>query len=200
MIRLRLPRRATRPEDRKARLFNVPGLRSIRRPKAPKCALALSLAVLLCTVTQAMAQDSRYVAVIFGSRHIGNDQLNDATPGLTFGLIRPLGNGIETFAEAGIFYNSYREIAPLAVIGRSAEIASIGSGRLRVGAGIGLAYYGELAPRLKADYGIPNIGGVIPIVTASLALRLETGEWRLTAVPPGDDTTAIFNLSFAQKF
>ena len=143
-----------------------------------------------------------YVAFLAGSWHVGNDDLNNVTPGITFGRrgAMPQGPDIEWHVEGGVFFNSYREVAPILLAGLSRDVGAFGPGRLRLGASVGTAYYRALSRDLKADYGIPNLGGFIPVVAATAALRLDTTDIRLSVVPPGEDTIAIFNLSLSQRF
>ncbi len=65
----------------------------------------------------------------------------------------------------------------------------------RLGGLVGLAYYGELSMALEDEYGLPNFGGVIPIIGLGTILRHGRFELRLTMVPPGTDVDAIVNLS-----
>ncbi|MEX3014419.1 hypothetical protein [Gymnodinialimonas hymeniacidonis] len=146
------------------------------------------------------AQD-RYLAVILGSAHIGVD-LNDFNPGLLLGhRWQAPRDGVEYHLEAGIFYNSYEEVAPLVMGGVSFRLAELGSFDLRGGVSAGTGYYGTLAPILERDYGIPNIEGFIPLVAASIALRdtQRPVEYRLTALP-GDAGVGVVNLSVAFDF
>ncbi|MBI1218848.1 MAG: hypothetical protein GC186_09900 [Rhodobacteraceae bacterium] len=143
----------------------------------------------------------RYVGVILGSDHIGSAHLNNVNPGLTYGRIWPTARpGVNYFVEGGVFYNSYREISPLLVAGVAVDVGSIGPVRFRVGVEAGTAYYKTLAGELKRDYGIPNLGGFIPIVGLSLSAQVRQTEFRLTTVPAGRNVKAIINLSVAQHF
>lgn len=151
-----------------------------------------------------------YTAIFLASRHIGSADLSDDTPGLTFGLRGDLtrrapaalsGAEAEWHIEAGVFRNSYRETAPLALAGLSARVADLGPlGSLRLGASAGVARYRELSEDLSDRYGLPSVAGFIPIVAATLAYRHRAADVRLTTVPPGEGTTAIFNLSLAVAF
>lgn len=143
-----------------------------------------------------------YVAFLAGSWHVGNDDLNNVTPGITFGRRGPLPQvpDIEWHVEGGVFFNSYREVSPILLGGVSRDVGAVGAGRLRLGASAGTAYYRGLSRDLKADYGIPNLGGFIPVVAATAALRFDTMDVRLSVVPPGENTVAIFNLSLSQPF
>lgn len=158
----------------------------------------LLILLLLCGPAQAQ---ERYFAVLLGTAHFGTSDLNDTTPGLTFGKRwpgkHPQG---EWFVEGGVFYNSYEEVSPLALIGTSTSLGTIGQTDIRAGLAIGTAYYGALSGRIKDRYGIPNIGGFIPIVTASLALRQGPHEIRFTTLPPDDDVKFVLNLSYARNF
>ena len=147
-----------------------------------------------------------YVGLLLASRHIGRADLEDVTPGLTFGRRGPLGSAAhprspEWHAEAGIFRNSYGETSPIALAGLSYRVADLGAlGRLRLGASVGVARYSELAGELEESHGVPNIDGFIPIAAATIALRRERTDIRISTVPPGEDVTAILNLSLAVRF
>jgi len=159
-----------------------------------------SLALTLLCAAPAAAED-KYFSVFLGSYHFGNDTLNNVTPGLTLGKRwngkRP---GTEWFVEGGVFYNSYEEISPIALIGTSMSLGHIGETDIRAGIAVGTAYYQELSGQLKNRYGIPNLGGFIPIAAASVALRNGPNEVRFTAVPPDTDTDFILNVSLSRKF
>jgi hypothetical protein len=156
---------------------------------------------LIATLAGPAAASDNYFSVFLGSKHFGNDNLNNNTPGLTFGKRwdgkRPKS---EWFVEGGVFYNSYEEVSPIALFGTSTSIGALGSADVRVGAAVGIAYYEKLSENLSDRYGIPNIGGFIPIVAASVAVREGLNELRLTAVPPDTDTDFIVNLSYARSF
>lgn len=163
--------------------------------------------VLACLVAfgaaPGVAQDSAaYVAFLAGSWHVGNDDLNNVTPGITLGRRGPAQArpDFEWHVEGGVFFNSYREVSPLLLSGVSRDVGALGPGRLRLGASVGTAYYRKLSRDLQADYGIPNLGGFIPIVAATAALRIDQMDVRLSVVPPGENTDAIFNLSLSQPF
>lgn len=156
---------------------------------------------LMLLATGAAAEPGqRYIGALFGSQHVGNDNLNNKTPGITFGKRVPRGNGRETFLEAGVFYNSYKEISPVFITGMTWHIATIGHAEIRGGGGIGTAYYGELSESLKADHGIPNIGGFIPIAALTASVRFDEVELRLTTVPPDSDTDFILNFGLTFPF
>lgn len=176
-------------------------------------ALALICAGPVCTPSEGLAQDTGacagpeasrpwtpYLGILVRSLHAGNDALNDATPGVTLGLRQPRAPGWEVFGEAGVFLNSYDEIAPIAMVGASRRVASLGPAELRVGASAGTAYYKDLSEDLEERYGIPNVAGFLPVVAASAALRLGDTDIRLTTVPPDTDTDFILNLSLATRF
>lgn len=147
------------------------------------------------------AEETNYIGVFIGSQHFGNENLNNTNPGLSFGRRWDAGSsGIEYHAEAGVFYNSYNEVSPLALAGISTRIAEVGPGEIRVGASAGLAYYDQLSESLEANYGIPNIAGFIPIVALTASYRFGKSEVRLTSVPPDTDTKAIVNLSVTTQF
>ena len=155
---------------------------------------------LAATTGSALAQD-RYVAAILGTRHVGNDDLNDRNIGLTFGKRWPSKRpDVSYFREAGVFYNSYHEVSPILVYGISKSVGKIGRVEFQVGASAGTAYYKELSVELKDRYGVPNLGGFIPIVALSASAKLGTSEVRITTVPPDLDTKAVFNLSIAHHF
>lgn len=165
--------------------------------------LSLLLIVpILAATSSAQAQDAqRYGVAVLGSTHFGAD-LNDVNPGLLIGTRWERGDrGLEYHLEGGVFYNSYEEVAPIVMAGVSHRLAPIGRFDLRGGASFGTAYYGELAPVLERDYGIPNIEGFIPLVAASLSLRDTRSpvEYRFTALP-GEAGIGVVNLSVAFEF
>lgn len=147
------------------------------------------------------AEEVSYIGVFIGSQHFGNENLNNINPGLSIGRRWDAwAEGVEYHAEAGVFYNSYEEVSPLALAGISTRLAELGPGELRVGASAGIAYYDELSESLEANYGIPNVGGFIPIVALTASYRFGGSEIRLTSVPPDTDTKAIVNLSMTTRF
>lgn len=159
---------------------------------------ALATCVAMTTASHA---DERYVATFIGSQHIGDDDLNNINPGVTLGrrwiTQNPL---LEFHAEAGVFFNSYEEVAPITLVGLSYEVGRIGPGAVRLGASAGAASYKELSRDLEELYGVPNLGGFIPIAAVTASYRLQDTELRLTTVPPGGDVVAILNLSIARSF
>lgn len=157
------------------------------------------LCLLLLFPSLAAAQD-RYIGVIMGTVHFGNDNLNNFNPGLTFGTRWETRPGLEFHIEGGAFYNSYEEFSPLIMAGVSTDLFSLGNVDIRAGLSGGLGYYPTLAPQLKEDYGIPNINGVIPLAAASLIARIGDTDIRFSLVPPDRETKAVINLSIAQKF
>jgi len=163
--------------------------------------LLASLAIIVSAMVGPADAADKYVSLILGSKHFGNDELNDNTPGLTYGN-RWAGKreNTEWFLEGGVFYNSYEEVSPIALFGTSMSVGSIGSADVRIGAAVGVAYYDELSKRLKDRYGLPNLNGFIPIVAASIAVREGSNEVRLTALPPDKDTGFVVNLSYARSF
>jgi hypothetical protein len=147
------------------------------------------------------AADERYLGVYLGTWHVGTDDLNGVNPGLTYGRRwDAFAPGVEWHLEGGVFYNSYEEVSPIVLGGLSTEIAQLRYGTLRAGLSVGTAYYGELSSTLEDDFGVPNLGGFIPLVAASLAYRREAFEVRLNALPPGGVADAVLNLSLAVPF
>lgn len=148
-----------------------------------------------------------YLGFILGSDHIARSGgsaagFNDHTGGLTLGRRWPVGQvpGQEFSLEGGVFYNSYRETGPIAIFGYSARAADLGrAGELRIGAFAGTAYYPSLSKSLRSHYGVPSIGGMVPMIGLSGSWRLGPSELRLTAVPPGD-LAAVVNLSWSLAF
>jgi len=163
-------------------------------------ALAAAISLSIGGASTASAQD-RYVSALIGTKHFGTDALNNITPGVTFGK-RWEGKraGSEWFAEAGVFYNSYEEVSPIALFGTSTKIGRVGETEVRAGVAIGTAYYKELSGRLEDRYGIPNLGGFIPMAVASIAFRNGLNELRLSVVPPDDDAKLILNISASRSF
>lgn len=166
------------------------------------CALAVALSAAAAVAQEVAQEPASYVAFLAGSWHVGNDDLNNVTPGITFGRRGPLPQGpaTEWHVEGGVFFNSYREVSPILLTGLSRDMGGLGPGRLRLGASVGTAYYRALSRDLKTDYGIPNLGGFIPVVAVTAAWRLDDTDIRISTVPPGEDTLAIFNLSVARRF
>lgn len=149
----------------------------------------------------AAAEPETYMGVVLGSRHFGGTGFNDVNPGLTWGRRWPVGAGRwERHVEAGVFYNSYREVSPIAVAGLSTRVARVGPGEVRVGLSVGTAYYEDLSRQLERDYGVPNVAGFIPIGLATVTYRLDRAEWRLSLLPVQDDVDAVVNLSVAVPF
>lgn len=145
--------------------------------------------------------EARYFGMIIGSQHFGNDSLNDFNPGLTLGKRWDARwDGGEYHVEGGVFYNSYDEISPLLLAGVSTRLARAGRGEIRVGASAGIAYYDELSGSLKDRYGLPSIGGFIPMAVLTASYRISPVEIRLTTLPPDTDTVAVLNLSIAFDF
>jgi hypothetical protein len=151
--------------------------------------------------TDTTAGNNRYIGIVLGSVHIGHSHLNDVNPGLTYGRIWPGPQPrLAWFAEAGVFYNSYREVSPLALFGARYDLGRLGPAEIRLGAATGIGYYRKLSTSLEYDYGIPNIEGFIPLAALSLSAQIGRTEYRLTTVPADGDVKAIFNLSVAIHF
>ncbi|WP_027234169.1 hypothetical protein [Leisingera caerulea] len=162
---------------------------------------------LLLTVTAALSAapalcgEGRYLGVIIGSEHFGNDSLNDFNPGLTLGKRWDARwDSGEYHVEGGVFYNSYEEASPLLLAGVSTRLVRAGRGEIRVGASAGIAYYDELSGSLKDRYGLPSVGGFIPVAVLGASYRISPVEIRLTTLPPDTDTEAVLNLSIAFDF
>lgn len=159
----------------------------------------------LCLVallgSPAVAEPVDYAVGYLHSWHIGPAELNDKTPGIGFGwrwaAARP---GIEYHLEGGVFWNSYEETSPLGLAGASMRLAEVGRGELRVGASVGIARYELLSEQLEDTYGIPNVGGFIPIGALTATYRWGATDLRLTTVPPGEGVDAILNLSVGRAF
>lgn len=163
--------------------------------------MRVPILVLALAAQPAGAQSRDYVGVVLGSQHFGGEGFNDVNPGLTWGRRWTLGDGPwERHVEAGVFYNSYREVSPIAVIGLSRAVARLGPGELRAGFSVGTAYYEELSVSLEREYGIPNVAGFIPIAVATASYRAGRTEWRLSVLPVQDDVDAVVNLSVAVEF
>ncbi len=141
----------------------------------------------------------RYLSLVLASAHFGTaSHLRSLTPGLTYGRTWAIPNSrFDWFAEAGVFRNSYAEVSPVALAGVRYDLGRVGPAEIYFGGGAGLAYYRQLAPVLRKQYGIPNLGGFIPVAMLSLTAQVGRLEYRLTTVPAGRDSRAIFNLSVA---
>ncbi|WP_316016000.1 hypothetical protein [Roseobacter sp. HKCCA0434] len=163
--------------------------------------MRLALLLALTLASPLMAQE-RYLTLFVGSEHFGDDTLNNFNPGLGIGWRSDGPWGLEQAYEFGVFYNSYEEVAPIGIYSLSAEVARPSEDiSLRAGGFVGAAYYDALSEVLEDQYGLPNIGGVIPILGVSGALRYrDTTDMRLTLVPPGAGVDAIVNLSLARRF
>lgn len=156
--------------------------------------------IALLLPTLAAAQDrTHYVGLVAGTAHVGNDTLNDINPGLSFG-VRWGTPTLEYHVEGGVFYNSYEEVAPFVIAGISTHLFHLGAVEIRGGVSTGLGYYKELSPILEEEYGIPNFAGYIPLAMATITMRYEELDVRITTIPPNPDTKAVLNLSFAYSF
>ena len=157
--------------------------------------LALLLALL---AAPAAAQD--YGVLVIGSEHVGDETLNDFNPGLGFGRRTGGPMGLEANVEGGVFLNSYDEIAPYALYGLSGAVAQVGASEIRLGGFAGLFRYEELSVIFERDYGIPNVGGFIPLVGLTGSVRTGKTDVRISALPPGAGVDAVLNLSIAREF
>lgn len=147
------------------------------------------------------AAGERYLGAFAATWHVGTDALNGFNPGVTYGRRWDAwAPGVEWHLEGGVFFNSYEEVSPIVMGGLSTAVATLPRGTLRAGLSVGTAYYEELSAVLEDDFGVPSVGGFIPLVAASLAWRTETLEYRLTTLPPGGEVDAVVNLSFAIPF
>lgn len=166
---------------------------------APRPGLA---ALIFMTIAAPVAAEPvTYGAAYLHSWHIGTDELNDNTPGLALGRRwTSATTNLEHHVEGGVFWNSYEEISPILLGGVSWQLAEIGPGALRFGGSAGTARYEEQSMRLKDAYGVPNLGGFIPIVAVNASYRVGRTDLRITAVPPDVDVDAILNLSVAHEF
>ena len=163
--------------------------------------LPTALVAALAATPAAAGGDDRYVGVILGTWHVGTDELNGVNPGLTYGRRWAARlPGVEWHLEGGVFLNSYDEASPIAMGGLSTRLVDLPNGTLRGGLSVGTAYYRALSAVLEEDFGVPNVGGFIPLVAATLAYRRERIEYRLNALPPGGDVDAVLNLSLAVSF
>ncbi|WP_299814187.1 hypothetical protein [uncultured Jannaschia sp.] len=172
------------------------------RAKTTGAALVIRLALALLALPVPASAGERYLGIILGSEHFGSDAYNDINPGLTLGSRWPLERGLtEAHAEAGVFYNSYEEVSPIAVVGLSRQVARLGPGAVRIGGSVGLAYYKELSEILEDRHGIPNVGGFIPMGFVSGTYRTDRVEVRLNVLPyMSDDVDSVLNLSLAIPF
>ena len=164
--------------------------------RAPLIAALVALAL-----PAGAAPTDHYIGVVLGSAHVGTADLNNVNPGLTYGVAWPTANPRRVwFVEGGVFYNSYREVSPLLVVGTAWDLGRLGPARMRLGVEAGTASYRKLSVELQRDYGIPNLAGFIPIVGLTLTAELGQTELRLTTVPAGQNVRAIVNLSLARHF
>ncbi|MDE0522178.1 MAG: hypothetical protein OXH79_09515 [Boseongicola sp.] len=170
-------------------------------PSSPMYRVPMRFLILLfLLLSGAVHAQDRYFGLVVGSLHVGNDNLNNFNPGLSYGKRWGRRLGTEWHLEGGVFHNSYDEVSPFVLVGVSTHLITLGRAEIRGGVGTGIGYYRTLAEDLKDDYGIPNIGGYLPLATATLSARFGGTDFRLTTVPPDRDTTAIFNFSIARRF
>ena len=147
-------------------------------PCVPPALIVAAVAVAVMAGPTVAAE--RYLGVVLGSWHVGTGALNNVNPGVTFGRRWPSGPpGVEWHLESGVFYNSYEEVSPIVLGGVSTAVAEVPGGALRAGLSLGTGYYEELSGALEDEFGIPNIGGFIPLAAASLAYRA-----RACRIPP----------------
>jgi hypothetical protein len=146
-----------------------------------------------------------YVGIVLHSKHVNPqtleaESLNDNTPGLTFGRRFQLEmDGTEAFLEAGVFYNSYKEVSPVFLTGYTLRAIDFGGSELRIGAFTGIGYYKELGQVLNKNYGMPFYKGFIPLAGASVIYRIDDHELRMTTVP-AEDLDLILNFSYTYAF
>ena len=169
-------------------------------PLSPMYRIPMRILILLLLLSGTAHAQDRYFGLVVGSLHVGNDNLNNFNPGLSYGKRWERRPGTEWHLEGGVFHNSYNEVSPFVLVGVSTHLITLGPAEIRGGVGTGIGYYRTLAQDLKDDYGIPSIGGYLPLATATLSARLGGTDFRLTTVPPDRDTTAIFNFSIARRF
>ena len=155
-------------------------------------------ALLLCGPAQA----DPYLGLMLGSAHIGNDELNGFSPGLSLGGRGPLAGGGELAVEGGVFWNSYEEVAPFLAYAATHEVIEVTRDvALRAGPLVAFARYATLAPRLERRYGIPNVEGFIPVAGLMTQIRYrDTTDLRIITVPPGDDADLILAVTLAFGF
>jgi hypothetical protein len=150
--------------------------------------------------TGVAAEEGSYWGMIVGSAHGGGD-LNNFNPGLTYGRKWGLTNpAYEGFIEGGVFYNSYEEISPIMTAGITRRLGEISSHEVRGGIAVGFARYAKLAPSLERDYGIPNIGGFVPIALGSVILRGDGRDYRVSVLPADRDIKYVINFSVTFDF
>lgn len=180
--------------------YGPSGSEPLAIPFAPMYRVPMRILILLLLLSGTAQAQDRYFGLVVGSLHVGNDNLNNFNPGLSYGKRWERRPGTEWHLEGGVFHNSYNEVSPFVLVGLSTHLITLGRAQIRGGVGTGIGYYRTLAQDLKDDYGIPNIGGYLPLATATLSARLGGTDFRLTTVPPDRDTTAIFNFSIARRF
>ncbi|WGH77668.1 hypothetical protein [Jannaschia ovalis] len=158
----------------------------------------MTLAVLAAAPASA---GQRYLGVFVGSQHIGSDAYNDFNPGLTYGYRWPVGTGsTEWHVEGGVFFNSYEEVSPIAVVGLSTGVAELGGGEIRLGASVGIARYAELSEIVERKYDIPTFGDYLPVAALTGSYRRNGVAYRLSVLPYGEDVEAVVNFSLAFDF
>lgn len=131
----------------------------------------LRILILLLPSGTAHAQ-KRNLGVVISSVHIGNEALNNFNPGLGNGMRRGCRTGMERHLEGDVFHNCCDEVSPFAIVGTHRHLFIPGPAKIRGEVSTGLGYDRTLAVELKDDYGIPNIGGDLPLPSAKIFCTL----------------------------
>ncbi|SFH49884.1 hypothetical protein SAMN04488020_11812 [Palleronia marisminoris] len=162
----------------------------------------LALVLLLCLPGAAIADV--YGLVHLRSVHPEESNLTDHTPGFGIGMARDLDQrGTEWFVEGAFFSNSYDEPSPLVMAGLSTPLATIGPVEVRVGGAIGVGRYKKLCDKLMKRYeSMPDTQSILPVVSASLGLRVGKTDLRLSAIPHSKmpERRPILNISLSRRF
>ncbi|WP_375262321.1 hypothetical protein [Palleronia sp.] len=162
----------------------------------------LALVLFVCLPHAAIADV--YGLVHLRSVHPEESDLTDRTPGVGVGIARELGQqGTEWFVEGAFFSNSYGEPSPLVMTGVSTPLTKIGPVEVRVGGAIGLGRYKKLCDKLMERYeSMPDTKSILPVVSASLGLRVGKTDLRLSAIPHSKmpERRPILNISLSRRF
>ena len=145
-----------------------------------------------------------YGLVHLRSIHPEESNLTDRTPGVGIGTSRGIDpRGSEWFVEGAFFSNSYEEPSPLVMTGVSTPIAKVGPVEVRLGGAVGLGRYKKLCEKLMKKYdAMPDTKSILPVVSASVGLRMGKTDLRLSAIPHSKmpERRPILNISLSRRF